>query len=72
MLKNKYIGLGNKFVAFLSKTFIQKKLKLKQYVDAFPPKINRSGIEEVAEPFLKVLFIAKGNAPHIVLIGSRK
>ena len=39
---------------------------LNQFVDADPPKIPRSGIEEFVEPVFKVLFIVKGNASHMV------
>ena len=39
---------------------------LDQFVDAVPPKIPGSGIEEFVEPVFKVLFIVKGNAPHMV------
>ena len=37
-----------------------------QFVDAVPPKIPGSGIEEFVEPVFKVLFIVEGNAPHMV------
>ena len=36
---------------------------LDQFVDAVPPKIPGSGIEEFVEPVFKVLFIVEGNAP---------
>ena len=39
---------------------------LDQFVDAVPPKISRSGIEEFAESVFKVLFTVEGNAPHMV------
>ena len=39
---------------------------LKQFVDAVPLKIPGSGIKEFVEPVFKVLFIVKGNAPHMV------
>ena len=39
---------------------------LDQFVDAVPPKIPWSGIKEFAKPVFKVLFIVKGNTPHIV------
>ena len=39
---------------------------LDQFVDAVLPKISGSGIEEFVEPVFKVLFIVKGNAPHMV------
>ena len=39
---------------------------LDQFVDAVLPKIPRSGVEEFVEPVFKVLFIVKGNAPHMV------
>ena len=39
---------------------------LDQFVDTVPPKIPGSGIEEFVEPVFKVLFIAEGNAPHMV------
>ena len=39
---------------------------LDQFVDAVPPKISRSGIEEFVEPVFKILFIVKGNSPHMV------
>ena len=39
---------------------------LDQFVDAVPPKIPRSGIEEFVEPVFKVFFIVKGNASHMV------
>ena len=39
---------------------------LDQFVDAVPPKIPWSGIEEFVEPVFKVLFIVEGNAPHMV------
>ena len=38
---------------------------LDQFVDAIPPKIPRSGMEEFVEPVFKVLFIVKGNTPHM-------
>ena len=39
---------------------------LDQLVDAIPPKISGSGIEEFVEPVFKVLFIVEGNALHMV------
>ena len=39
---------------------------LDQFVNAVPPKIPGSGIEKFVEPVFKVLFIVKGNAPHMV------
>ena len=39
---------------------------LDQFVNAVPPKIPGSGIEESVKPVFKVLFIVKGNAPHMV------
>ena len=39
---------------------------LDQFVDAVPPKISGSDIEEFVEPVFKVLFIVKGNTPHMV------
>ena len=39
---------------------------LDQFVDAVPPKIPGSGMEEFVEPVFKVLFIVKGNASHMV------
>ena len=39
---------------------------LNQFVDAVPSKIPGSGIEEFVEPVFKVLFIVKGNTPHMV------
>ena len=39
---------------------------LDQFVDAVRPKIPGSDIEEFVEPVFKVLFIVKGNAPHMV------
>ena len=45
---------------------------LDQFVDAIPPKIHRSGIEEFLEPVFKVLFIVKGNAPPYGLTKNRK
>ena len=39
---------------------------LNQFVNAVPPKIPRSGIKEFVDPVFKVLFIVKGNAPHMV------
>ena len=39
---------------------------LDQFVNAVPPKIPESGIKEFVEPVFKVLFIVKGNAPHMV------
>ena len=39
---------------------------LNQFVDAVPPKIPRSGIKQFVEPVFKVLFIVKGNTPHMV------
>ena len=39
---------------------------LNQFVDAIPPKISRSGIEEFVEPVFNVLLIVKGNACHMV------
>ena len=35
-----------------------------QFVNAIPPKIP--GIEEFVKPVFKVLFIVKGNAPHMI------
>ena len=37
-----------------------------QFVDAIPSKIPGSGIVEFVESVFKVLFIVKGNAPHMV------
>ena len=42
---------------------------LDQFIDAIPPKIAQSGIEEVVESVFKVLFIIEGNAPHMVRQG---
>ena len=39
---------------------------LNQFVNAVLPKIPGSGIEEFVEPVFKVLFIVKGNIPHMV------
>ena len=39
---------------------------LDQFVDAVPPKIPGSGIEKFVELIFKVLFIVKGNTPHMV------
>ena len=39
---------------------------LDQFVDAVPPKIPGSGIEEFVEPVFKVLFIVDGKAIHMV------
>ena len=39
---------------------------LDQFVDVIPPKIPKSGIEEFVDPVFNVLFIVKGNAPHMV------
>ena len=39
---------------------------LNQFVDVVLPKIPRSGIEEFVEPVFRVLFIVKGNTPHMV------
>ena len=39
---------------------------LDQFVDAVPPKIPESGIKKFVEPVFKVLFVVKGNAPHMV------
>ena len=39
---------------------------LDQFVDAVLPKIPGSDIEEFVEPVFKVLFIIKGNVPHMV------
>ena len=39
---------------------------LDQFVDAVSPKIPRSNIKEFVEPVFKVLFIVKGNAPHMI------
>ena len=39
---------------------------LNQFVNAVPPKIPGSGIKEFVEPVFKVLFIIKGNTPHMV------
>ena len=41
-------------------------LPLNQFVDAVLPKIPGSGIKKFVEPVFKVLFIAEGNAAHIV------
>ena len=41
-------------------------LPLNQFVDAILPKIPGSGIEKFVEPVFKVLFIVKGNTPHMV------
>ena len=38
---------------------------LNQFVDAVPPKIPGSGIEEFVEPVFKVLVIVEGNTPHM-------
>ena len=39
---------------------------LGQFVNAIFPKIPGSGIEEFVKPVFKVLFIVKGNTPHMV------
>ena len=39
---------------------------LNQFVDAVLPKIPKSSIKEFVEPVFKVLFIIKGNTPHMV------
>ena len=39
---------------------------LDQFIDAVPLKILGSDIEEFVKPVFKVLFIVKGNAPHMV------
>ena len=39
---------------------------LTNLTDAILPKIPRSGFEEFVVPVFKVLFIVKGNAPHMV------
>ena len=39
---------------------------LDQFVNTIPPKIPGSGIKEFVEPVFKVLFIVKGNTPHMV------
>ena len=39
---------------------------LNQFVDAVLPKLPGSGIKEFFEPVFKILFIVKGNAPHMV------
>ena len=39
---------------------------LDKFVDAVPPKIPGSGNEEFVELVFKVLFIVKGNAPHML------
>ena len=39
---------------------------LDQFIDAVLPKIPESSIEEFVESVFKVLFIVKGNAPHMV------
>ena len=37
-----------------------------QFFNAVLPKIPGSGVEEFVEPVFKVIFIVKGNAPHMV------
>ena len=39
---------------------------LDQFVNAVSPKIPGSDIKEFVEPVFKVIFIAEGNAPHMV------
>ena len=39
---------------------------LDQFVNAVPPKIPGSGIEEFVKLVFTVLFIVEGNAPHMV------
>ena len=39
---------------------------LNQFFDVVLPKISGFGIKEFVEPVFKVLFIVKGNAPHMV------
>ena len=39
---------------------------LDQFVNAVLPKIPGSGIKEFVEPVFKVVFIVKGNVPHMV------
>ena len=39
---------------------------LDQFVDAVPPKIPGSVVEEFVEPVFKVLFIVEANAPHMI------
>ena len=45
---------------------------LDQFVNAVPPKISGSGLEEFHEPVFTVLFIVKGNAPHMVQQRAKK
>ena len=39
---------------------------LDQFVHVVLPKIPESGIKEFVEPVFKVLFIVKGNTPHML------
>ena len=39
---------------------------LDQFVNAVLPKISGSNIEKFVRPVFKVLFIVKGNAPHMI------
>ena len=43
-----------------------------QLVEVVPPKISRSGVEELVEPVFEVLFANEGNTAHLVRHGGEK
>ena len=66
-IKTKMKSYGYKLINYVFSIAVYNLLPfLDQFVDAIPPKIPGSGIKEFVEPVFKVLFIVKGNAPHMV------
>ena len=60
-------GYGYKLINYIFSVAVYDLLPpLDQFVDAILPKIPGSAIEEFVKPVFKVLFIVKGNAPHMV------
>ena len=44
---------------------------LNQFYDSVPPKLGRSGVEEVVKPDFKALFFVENNVPKMVRQLSR-
>ena len=66
-IQTKTKNYGYKLINYVFSTAVYDLLPpLDQFVNAIPPKILGSGIEEFVEPVFKVLFIVEDNAPHMV------
>ena len=58
---------GDKLINYVFSVAVYDLLPpLDQFVDAVPPKIPGSGIEEFVEPVFRVLFIVESKAPHMI------